>query len=257
MFRKPHQPLEASALRHAQKAIRRTGTEIRGASFARFERPVTWLAAMLLASVLVVGLVWVVVFADTPAQRWRQGFVSLLALSLTGGFVAWVARVESQRELVGPTTVARSLGVFASLCGVFAFGLGAWGMTSAARVAISGVNIQRTWQAPSVPYVAKVVGFVDRGGVRIRAHAPEIEITFSDGRTNRFISSRAEAVRSFAVGEAVAVLMQPSSLYHPVFEIDSAIHLWVKDALLALVALGFLAAVPVILIRGGVVRLPW
>src|SRR5579863_1426949 len=99
---------------------------------------------------------------------------------------------------------ARSLllGILLAVFSIF-FGLGMLWMTySSWSQAYDGYRIERDWHAPATAYTARVVGFPIWGRGR-RESIPTVRITFSDGRTAQFNSSRRGR---YSEGDAVAVL---------------------------------------------------
>jgi hypothetical protein len=114
-----------------------------------------------------------------------------------------------------------------------------WMTYSSWSQAYDGYRIQRDWHVPATPYTARVVGFPIWGRER-RESIPTVRITFSDGRTAQFNSSRRGR---YSEGDVVAVLttrgQRPvwlgengvQTAPYDIYEIDSAYLLWARDAL--------------------------
>jgi hypothetical protein len=147
------------------------------------------------------------------------------------------------------------LGIIASAVGSLFLSAGMfWFTFSTWSRAYDGYCIERDWRPPPQPYTARVVGF-PIWGVGRRERIPTVRITFAGGKVAEFNSSRRG---NYSEGDEVAVLTTPMESVLKVggdvlvrrpynaYEIDSAFHLWIRDALYGLFFLGIAVGSPIV-----------
>lgn len=128
--------------------------------------------------------------------------------------------------------------VLRAVLSVFVCGFLVWFANSTWVRAYEGYCIGKTWRPPAQGYSARVVGFPIWGTDR-RQRIPTVRITFADGKTAEFNSSRKG---TYSEGDKVRVLessgesrlvVQNTVLLRRVFkiyEIDNPYLLWINDA---------------------------
>lgn len=99
--------------------------------------------------------------------------------------------------------------------------------------------IEAVWETVSFqsyppPYQATVVAVERRSTGRSATYIPVVEVVRPDRGTFRFRSTRQSSINQFAVGQSVPVVFRPLDRSTEKFEIDNALHLWIKDVLIAL-----------------------
>jgi hypothetical protein len=128
------------------------------------------------------------------------------------------------------------LGILLAVFSIF-FGMAMlWFTYSSWSTAYEGYRIEKDWHAPTTAYTARVIGFPIWGNGR-RERIPTVRVTFADGRTAEFNSSRRS---SYSEGDYVTVLttkkegkgLSPMGTVIPkeydAYEIDDGYQLWSK-----------------------------
>jgi hypothetical protein len=121
---------------------------------------------------------------------------------------------------------------------VFVCGFFVWYANATWVRAYEGYSIEKTWHPPAQRYSARVVGFTI-GSAYQRQKTPTVRITFADGKTADFNSSRSG---TYSEGDDVRVLESSyesrlviqntvlSKRVSRIYEIDDPYLLWTKDA---------------------------
>ena len=121
---------------------------------------------------------------------------------------------------------------------VFVCGFFVWYADATWVRAYEGYCIGKTWHPPAQRYSARVVGFTLSSAYQ-RQKIPRVKITFADGKTAEFNSSRSgtysegDEVRVLASSDESRLVIQGRVLIRRVsgiYEIDDSYLLWTKDA---------------------------
>lgn len=100
--------------------------------------------------------------------------------------------------------------------------------------AIEAIRETVSFQSYPPPYHATVVEIDRRSTGRSATYTHVVEVVRPGRGTFRFRSSRQSAINQFSVGESVELVCRDPGLKTEKFEIDNALHLWIKDVLIAL-----------------------
>ena len=148
-----------------------------------------------------------------------------------------------------------SLGYAArAVVSIFVCGFMLWCACSTWTTAYEGYCIEAYWHSPATPYTARVTGFPIWGNGR-RERIPTVTITFADGKTAEFNSSRraryspGDPVNVLESCDEVRLVIQGVVLSRhagKIYEIDDPYLLWIDDALYGVLLLLIALASPLV-----------